>query len=53
MWHFSMYGKMLESGLTEIIPLVCISAIWGQYAVFLHPGSHQSAQCVCVWGGCE
>ena len=53
MWHFSMYGKMLESGLTEIIPLVCISAIWGQDAVFLHPGSHQSAQCVCVWGGCE
>ena len=26
-----MYGKMQESGLTEIIPLICTSAIWGQY----------------------
>ena len=25
-----MYGKMQESGLTEIIPFICISAIWGQ-----------------------
>ena len=23
-----MYGKMQESGLTEIIPLICTSAIW-------------------------
>ena len=29
-----MYGKMQESGLTEIIPLICTSAIWGQYPVF-------------------
>ena len=24
---------MQESGLTEIIPLICVSAIWGQYSV--------------------
>ena len=29
-----MYGKMQESGLTEIIPFICISAIWGQHPVF-------------------
>ena len=28
---------MQESGLTEIIPLICASAIWGQYPVFSHP----------------
>ena len=27
-----MYVKMQESGLTEIIPFICISAIWGQPA---------------------
>ena len=32
-----MYGKMQKSGLTEIIPFICISAIWGQYPAFLHP----------------
>ena len=32
-----MYGKMQESGLTEIIPLICTSAIWGQCPVFPHP----------------
>ena len=26
-----MYGKVQESGLTEIIPLVCTLAIWGLY----------------------
>ena len=31
-----MYGKMQEAGLTEIIPLICISAIWGQYPVIFH-----------------
>ena len=31
------YGKMPESGLSEIIPLIGISAIWGQYPVFSHP----------------
>ena len=29
---------MQESGLTETIPLICTSAIWGQYPVFSHPG---------------
>ena len=38
-----MYGKMQESGLTEIIPLICTSAIWGQYPVFSHPESPQGA----------
>jgi len=33
---FFMYGKMQESGLTEIIPLMCTSAIWGQNPVFSH-----------------
>ena len=26
-----------ESGLTEIIPLICASAFWGQSPVFSHP----------------
>jgi len=30
-----MYGKMQESGPDEIIPFISISAIWGQYPVFL------------------
>ena len=29
-----MNGKRQESGLTEIIPLICTSANWGQYPVF-------------------
>ena len=29
-----MYGKMKESGLTELIPFICISAIWGLYPFF-------------------
>ena len=53
MCHFSMYGKMLESGLTEIVPLVCISAIWGQDTVFLHLGPHQGAQLIYRGWGCE
>ena len=35
---------MEESGLTEIIPLVCISAIWGPNPIFSYPeflGPHQ------------
>ena len=31
---FSIYGKMQSSGLTEIIPFICTSPIWGQ-----HPAS--------------
>ena len=32
-----MYGKMQESGLTEIIPWIFTSVIWGQYPVSWHP----------------
>ena len=32
-----MYGKMQESGLTEIIPSICTSALWGWCPVFSHP----------------
>ena len=38
-----MYGKMQESGLTEIIPFTGTSAIWGQFPVFSHPESPQGA----------
>ena len=38
-----MYRKMQGSGLTEISPLICISAIWGQCPVLSHPESPQSA----------
>ena len=27
---------MLESGLTEIIPFLCISAVWSQYPAIFH-----------------
>ena len=36
-----MYGKMQESGLTEIIPLICTSLIQGQYPMFSNPESPQ------------
>ena len=29
-----MYGKMQESGLTEIFPLICTSALWGHTILF-------------------
>ena len=38
-----MYGKMQESGLPEIIPLIYTSVIWGQYPVFSHPEFPQAA----------
>ena len=38
-----MYGKMQESGLTEIILLICTSALWGQGPVLSHPESPQGA----------
>ena len=38
-----MYGKMQESGLTEIVPLICSSTIWGQYPVLFHLESPQGA----------
>ena len=36
-----MYGKMQGSGLNEIIPLICTSAVWGQYPGLFHPESPQ------------
>ena len=33
----SVYGKMQESGLTEITAFRCISVIWGPYPVFSNP----------------
>ena len=33
----AFYGKMQESGLIEIIPLICVSALLGQYPVFSQP----------------
>ena len=38
-----MYGKMRESGLTEIIPLISTLTIEGQYPVFIHHESLQGA----------
>ena len=38
-----MYGKTQESGFTEIIPLICTSAIWGQCPVFSHPDFPQGS----------
>ena len=31
-----MYGKMQESGLSEIILGICTSAIWGQFPEVSH-----------------
>ena len=36
-FSISMYMKMQGSGLTEIIPLICSLAIWGQYPLFSYP----------------
>ena len=33
---YSMYEKMQASGLTEFIPFICISAIWGQSCFLVH-----------------
>ena len=44
--HFSLYGKMEETGLTEIIPLICTSTFWGQHPVFSHPAFPQGS----LWG---
>ena len=32
-----MYENMQGSMFTEIIPLICTSAIWGRYPSFSHP----------------
>ena len=34
-----MYGKMQESEIIEIIPLISILIIWNQCPIFLHPES--------------
>ena len=34
-----MYGKRQESGLIDIIPSICTSAMWGQYPVLSPPES--------------
>ena len=34
---------MQESELTEIIPSMCASAIWGQHPVLSHPESQDAA----------
>ena len=44
--------KMHESGLTEVIPLMCTSAIWGQCPAFLHaepPQGSPSRVTVVTW----
>ena len=46
---------MQESGLTEIITLICILTIEDQYPVFLHPESFRVnpvGGCVCDCSGC-
>ena len=40
--------KDAKSGLIEIIPLICTSAIWGQYPVFSYSEYPQGAT---LWGG--
>ena len=32
--HSKMYGKMQESGFSQVIPLICASAAWDQCPVF-------------------
>ena len=51
--YFSLYGKILESGLMEIIPLLCTSAIQGQYPDFFRSESPQGMllRVVAVAGG--
>ena len=38
-----MYGKMQESGLTEIMSLICTLTICSQYPIFLHLEPPQDA----------
>ena len=42
-----MCGKMQESHLTEVIPLMCTAAIWDRYSVF----STSSVSSGCTFGG--
>ena len=34
--NFLCIGRRKSPGLTEIIPFICISTLWGQYPVFFH-----------------
>lgn len=38
-----LYEKMQEAGLTEIIPLICTSALFCQYSLFSQPELPQSS----------
>ena len=38
-----MYTKMQTLELSEISPLICTSALWGQHPVFSPPESPQGA----------
>ena len=37
---------MQESGFTDLIPLMCTSAVWGQHPMFSHPEFPQGSP----WG---
>ena len=45
-----MYGKIEESGLTGISPLVSILPVWGQHPISLYPESPRRTVGCC--GGC-
>ena len=59
----SMCGRIQESGLTEVISLMCISALWGQHPVILilrwesrgaYLGVHSWGSCSSWWlDGCS
>ena len=46
-----MHGKLENSRLIEIMPLMCTSALWGQDPRLSHPESPQGAPLGGGWGG--
>ena len=48
-FFFFWYGKMQQSELTEVTPLMCASALWGQHPVLSHPESPQDATLGGAW----
>ena len=42
-FQFKLLVELQESGLTEIIPLIKTSALWGQHPALSHPESPQDA----------
>ena len=48
-FFFLIYRKMQESELTEVIPPISTSAIWGQYPAFLHPEFSQGSPAHLQW----